>query len=56
MTHASAIDLALAVVIAGGVALRLWDLGRSRLTYDESFTAMEKALETCHQETYQGRC
>jgi hypothetical protein len=27
-----------------GAALRLWDLGSSRLSYDESFTAMAGRL------------
>jgi len=44
VTHASSVDLGLAVVIAAGVAFRLWGLGGSRLSYDESFTAMAGRL------------
>lgn len=34
----------LAVCVVAGGALRLWDLGSSRLSYDESFTAMAGRL------------
>src|SRR5581483_3553247 len=32
--------VALGLLVAGGAFLRLWDLGSSQLTYDETFTAM----------------
>ncbi len=34
----------LGVLVATGAVLRLWDLGASRLNYDESFTAMAGRL------------
>jgi hypothetical protein len=46
VAHEHAVDVALAVTVVAGAVLRLWDLGMSKLSYDESFTAMAGRLPT----------
>lgn len=40
--------VALVLIVLGGAALRLWNLGASRFNYDESFTAMAGRLPVPH--------
>lgn len=42
------VDVALVAVVAAGAVLRLWALGASKLSYDESFTAMAGRLPFTH--------
>jgi len=43
-----AVDAALVLAVATGAVLRLWGLGGSKLSYDESFTAMAGRLPFTH--------